>query len=115
MKHLVHGRKFGRRAGQRKAFLKGLTRALIARGRIETTVERAKETRRIAEKLVTIAKKDSLANRRRVIRWLDKDLCKKLFTDISPRYKERPGGYTRITRTGSRAGDQAEKAVLEFV
>lgn len=115
MRHKKQGRKFGRVRNQRKALLKGLTRSLIQHERIETTVPRAKETRRIVEKLVTSAKKETLASRREIARVLGRDLTKKLFSDVSPRYKDRPGGYTRIIRTRRRIADWAEMAILEFV
>lgn len=90
--------------------------SLIEHERITTTLPKAKEVRRIAERLVTSGKTDSLAARRRVGRWVAKrSLVSKLFDDIGPRFKDRPGGYTRILKLGPRQGDGAEQAILEFV
>jgi len=109
-------RKLGRATEHRMAMLRGLTTYLLEHGRIETTVTRAKEVRALAEKMITIAKEPTLANRRRVLAFVTKeDVVKKLFDEIAPEYASRPGGYTRITRTGPRRGDAAEMCVIELV
>jgi large subunit ribosomal protein L17 len=98
------------------AMLRGLTTYLLEHGRIETTVTRAKEVRSLAEKMITIAKEPTLANKRRVLAFVTKeDVVKKLFDEIAPEYTSRPGGYTRIMRTGPRRGDAAEMCVIELV
>ena len=109
-------RKLGRASDHRMAMLRGLTTYLLEHGRIETTVTRAKEVRSLAEKMITIAKQPTLANRRRVLAFVTKeDVVKKLFDEIAPEYASRPGGYTRIIRTGPRRGDAAEMCVIELV
>jgi large subunit ribosomal protein L17 len=98
------------------AMLRGLVTYLLENGRMETTVTRAKEVRSLAEKMITIAKEPTLANRRRVLAFVTKeDVVKKLFDEIAPQYASRPGGYTRILRTGPRRGDAAEMCVIELV
>ena len=109
-------RKLGRATDVRMAMLRGLTTYLLEHGRIETTVTRAKEVRSLAEKMITIAKEPTLANRRRVLAFVTKeDVVKKLFDEIAPEYASRPGGYTRITRLGPRRGDAAEMCIIELV
>jgi len=109
-------RKLGRASDHRMAMLRGLTTYLLEHGRIETTVTRAKEVRSLAEKMITIAKQPTLANKRRVLAFVTKeDVVKKLFDEIAPEYASRPGGYTRIVRTGPRRGDAAEMCVIELV
>ena len=103
-------RKLGRTTAQRKAMLRQLTTDLLEKGRIETTVTRAKEVQPIAEKMITLGKGGTLADRRRALAFMTK-----LFKEIAPSYAERNGGYTRITRIGVRRGDAAEKAVIELV
>lgn len=116
MRHLSGYRKLGRDSAHRWSMLRGLSTALVLHERVETTLARAKELRSIVEKCVTCGKKDSVAARRKVSRVLSrKDAVKKLFTDLAVRFKERPGGYTRILRCGSRAGDGASLALIEFV
>lgn len=118
MRHRVRGRKLGRTSAPRKALIRGLARSLILNeeGRITTTVPKAKELRPFVEKLVTLAGDDADHNRRRALRLLpDKEAVNQLFEEIGPRYKERPGGYTRIMRTDKRLGDKGEKAIIEFV
>lgn len=110
------GRTLGRRADHRKAMVKNLAEALIAHGRIETTVTRAKEVRSYIEKLITKAREGSLHARRLIVARLHtEDAAKKLFEEIAPKYASRPGGYTRVIKTGPRRGDAVELAVLEFV
>jgi len=109
-------RKLGKTSTQRKALLRQLATDLLANGKIETTFCRAKEVQPVAEKLVTLAKKGGLANYRRALSYLTKeDVAKKLFDEIGPKYQDRNGGYTRVTRTGARRGDAAETAVIELV
>jgi large subunit ribosomal protein L17 len=107
---------FSRKSGPRKALLKGMVESLMEHGRIATTVDRAKEVRRHAEKAITLGKKGDLATRRLLLaRYPNKDVVESIITDISPRFKTRPGGYTRIIKIGRRPGDTAEMAFLEFV
>src|SRR5262245_8443591 len=117
MRHLKAGRKLGRNATHRMALMRNLTRALIEHGRIITTVEKAKEARRLVEKLITQAKKGTLHARRLVLARLpDRDAVHKLFEEIAPRYKDRPGGYTRvIKRHERRLGDAGRTAFLELL
>ena len=109
-------RKLGRATDHRMAMLRGMVTFLLENGRIETTVTRAKEVRSLAEKMITIAKEPSLANKRRAFAFITKeDVVKKLFDEIAPLYAERNGGYTRITRTGPRRGDAAEMCIIELI
>ena len=109
-------RKLGKNSTQRKALLRQLATDLLNNGRLETTFCRAKEVQPVAEKLITLAKKGGLANYRRALAYMTKeDVAKKLFDEIGPKYAERNGGYTRVTRTGARRGDAAETAVIELV
>ena len=109
-------RKLGRTTDHRMAMLRGLVTYLLEHGRIETTVTRAKELRSLAEKMITIAKEPTLHNKRRVLAFVtSEDVVKKLFDEIAPSYKDRPGGYTRIIRTGPRRGDAAEMCIIELV
>lgn len=109
-------RKLGRPSDQRRAMLRNLTTALLEHGKIETTVTRAKEVRRMADKMVTLGKRGDLHARRQALSYItNEDVVKKLFSDIAPGYEERQGGYTRIYRIGPRRGDNAEMAVLELV
>lgn len=116
----MHNRKgfnrLGRKASHRKALHRNMVTSLIKYERIETTQAKAKEIRRTAEKLVTRAKVDSVHNRRIAAKTLyEKDVLNKLFTEVGPRFTERPGGYTRILKLGKRAGDAADMVILEFV
>lgn len=116
MRHRVAHRKLGRTTPHRIALLRNLAASLIARERIRTTVAKAKELRPFVEKLVTLGKKDSLHARRRALSILpQKGAVKKLFSEISPRFSERPGGYTRILKLAPRQGDGADMAFIEFV
>lgn len=119
MRHHNANRKFGREAGQRTALIRGLLKSLIAHGRIETTEARAKEIRSRIEKLVTKAKKGDVSARRIIASRLGNSdaAAKKLITDIAPKYKDRNGGYTRITKLGARSarGDAGKIAVIEFI
>ena len=117
MRHGVDGRKLGRTNAQRKALYRSLVIALFAHERIHTTTPKAKEARRLAERLITFAKRGDLAARRHVARILhDKGAVQKLFAELGPRYASRPGGYTRVLKLGRwRKGDTAELALLELV
>jgi large subunit ribosomal protein L17 len=117
MRHLKAGRKLGRNAPHRLALMRNLARALFEHGRIITTVEKAKEARRFIEKLITLAKKNTLHARRLALARLpDRDAVDKLFKDIAPRFHDRPGGYTRvIKRHQRRLGDGGRTAFLELL
>ena len=116
MRHRVHGRKLGRTSAHRKALFRNQLTALFTHERIITTVAKAKELRPIAERMVTAARTGTLAARRRVATMVqDKEIARRLFEEIAPRFADRPGGYTRIMRLGRRHGDNAELAIIEFV
>ena len=109
-------RKLGRNTAQRTAMLRAMVTFLLEKGKIETTVTRAKEVSSMAEKMITISKDNTLANKRLVMKFVTKeDVTKKLFDEIGPKYKDRNGGYTRITKIGPRRGDAAETAIIELV
>ena len=116
MRHAIAHRKLGRSPGHRKALLRNMMNALVRSERIETTVAKAKEVRRIADRLVTLGKKDSTHARRRAFSLLsDKRNTEKIFATLAKRFAGREGGYTRIVRTGYRAGDGSEMAILEYL
>jgi large subunit ribosomal protein L17 len=116
MRHRVSGRKFGLPSDQRRALLKGLVRALVTHGAIQTTETRAKDVRCIVEKVITTAKTNDLHSRRQARRLLnDESMVKVLFDNVAPQFANRPGGYTRITKIGFRRGDAAPMVKLEFV
>ena len=116
MRHLKSGRKLNRTSSHRKAMLSNMTASLIEHEFIKTTLPKAKELRRVAEPLITLAKNDSVANRRLAFSRLRNDLAVgKLFAELGPRYNERPGGYMRILKCGFRAGDAAPMAIVELV
>jgi large subunit ribosomal protein L17 len=116
MRHRVSFRKLSRTHEHRRALLRNLVTSLFLHERIETTVAKAKEARRVAERMITFAKRGDLSARRHVDSYLfDEDATKKLFDTIAPWYKERPGGYTRILRKGRRLGDAGEIAIFELV
>jgi large subunit ribosomal protein L17 len=109
-------RKLGKTSTQRKAMLRQLVTDLLENGKVETTFYRAKEIQPVVEKMITLGKKAGLANYRRALAFITKeDVAKKLFDEIAPKYAERNGGYTRVTRTGARRGDAAEMAIIELV
>jgi len=109
-------RKLGKTSTQRKALLRQLVTDLLRNGKIETTFYRAKEVQPVVEKMITLGKKNGLANYRKALAFItDEDVANKLFKEIAPKYAERNGGYTRVTRTGARRGDAAEMAVIELV
>ncbi len=110
------GPRFGGSPAHQRHMMANLTSALINQGRVETTVAKAKAVRPLAEKMITKARVDGAHNRRMVRRTItDRDTLTKLFTEVAPRYAERPGGYTRITKIGPRRGDGAEMAIIELV
>ncbi len=116
MRHAVKGRKLGRTTSHREALFRNQLQSLVEKEKIVTTLPKAKELRPIAEKVITRGKHGSLHDRRWVLRWvLKRDLVKKVFDEIAPRFTERPGGYLRIVKLGPRQGDGAEMAVLELV
>ena len=110
-------RKLGRDSKHRRSMLANLTKAVIMNERIETTVDRAKETRKFVDKMITYGKNGDLVSRRKAYAFLhnDKDAVKKLFDELAPRYKERNGGYTRILKKENRRGDDALVVILELV
>jgi large subunit ribosomal protein L17 len=116
MRHRKSGRKFSRTSAHRKAMFRNMTASLVGHELIKTTLPKAKELRRVAEPLITLAKKDSVANRRLAFSRLRDDAAvAKLFNELGPRYNERPGGYLRILKCGFRAGDNAPMAFVELV
>jgi len=116
MRHRHTGRYLGRPTAHREALLRNLAISLIQHEVIKTTLPKAKELRRVAEPLITLAKQDSVANRRLAFdRTRSKQAVGKLFSELGPRYLERPGGYTRILKCGHRAGDKAPMAFIELV
>jgi large subunit ribosomal protein L17 len=116
MRHLKSGRKLNRDSAHRKAMFRNMASSLFANEIIKTTVPKAKELRRVAEPLITLAKEDSVAHRRLAFdRLRDRDVVTKLFNELGPRYAERPGGYLRIMKCGFRAGDNAPMAYVELV
>jgi large subunit ribosomal protein L17 len=116
MRHRKSGRQLNRNSSHRKAMFSNMTNSLLDHEIIKTTLPKAKELRRVAEPLITLAKEDSVANRRSAFASLrDKKMVGKLFNELAPRYKERPGGYTRILKCGFRSGDAAPMAYIELV
>ena len=109
-------RKLGRTSAHRSAMLRGMVTYLLEKGSIETTVTRAKEVRAMAEKMITLGKEDTLHNKRQALAYITKeDVVKKLFDEISPKYKDVNGGYCRIIKTGPRRGDAAEMCIIELI
>jgi large subunit ribosomal protein L17 len=116
MRHQRAGRKLGRDAAHRKALYANLTASLIEHGRIKTTVAKAKEVRPVAEEMITLGRRGDVAARRHALKFLrSQDVVHKLFSDVGPRFVDRPGGYSRIVKLGPRQGDAAEMAYLELV
>ena len=110
----LKNRKLGRTSDQRKAMLRAMVTYLLENGQIKTTVTRAKEVAPVAEKMITLAKKNDLASYRQALGFITKeDVAKKLFQEIGPKYAERNGGYTRIVRIGPRRGAAAEQALIQ--
>ena len=109
-------RKLGKPTDQRKAMLRAMVTDLLENGQIKTTVTRAKEVAPLAEKMITLAKKNNLATYRQALAFITKeDVAKKLFDEIGPKYADRDGGYTRIVKIGPRRGDAAEMAIIQLV
>ena len=116
MRHRINRRKLNVTSSHRLAMLRNMTNSLLKHELIKTTLPRAKELRRVAEPLITLAKTPSLANRRLAFaRLRDRDMVTKLFNELGPRYQTRPGGYTRILKFGFRQGDNAPMALVELV
>jgi large subunit ribosomal protein L17 len=116
MRHRNSGRQLNRNSSHRKAMFSNMAISLFDHEVIKTTLPKAKELRRVAEPLITLAKKDSVANRRIAFsRMRDNGVVNKLFTDLGPRYQDRPGGYMRILKCGFRPGDKAPMAYVELV
>lgn len=113
MRHGKSGRRLGRNSSHRKAMFRNMATSMLKHETIKTTLPKAKELRRVVEPLITLAKEDSVANRRLAFdRLRDKEVVGKLFSDIGPRFKARPGGYLRILKTGPRPGDAAPMAIV---
>ena len=113
---MAGSRKLGRATANRMAMLRAMVTFLLEKGKIETTVTRAKEVRSMTEKMITIAKSGDLHAKRQVLSFVTKeDVAKKLFDEIAPKYAERNGGYTRIVKIGPRRGDAAETAIIELI
>ena len=109
-------RKLGRASDHRDAMLRNLVTSLLENGKIETTVEKAKETRCMAEKMITLGKTNTLHSRRQALSYITKeDVVSKVFAELAPKYADRNGGYTRILKLGPRRGDAAEMAIIELV
>ena len=116
MRHKVRGRKFGRERDHRRLLMKNLVTSLVEHGRINTTQTKAKELRGLAERLITYGKKDTIHHRRLAYKVLqNRDLVKKVFDELAPRYLSTEGGYTRVLKNGYRKGDCAPMAIIEFV
>lgn len=116
MRHRKSGTNLGRDTAHREAMLRNMSSSLFKHELIRTTLPKAKELRRVAEPLITLAKEDSVANRRQAFdRLRDKEMVGKLFNELGPRYQNRPGGYLRILKCGSRPGDNAPMAFVELV
>ncbi len=116
MRHMKSGRKLNRNSAHRKAMFRNMASSLFEHEVIKTTVPKAKELRRVAEPLITLAKEDSVAHRRLAFaRLRNREVVTKLFNELGPRYVDRPGGYLRILKCGYRAGDQAPMAYVELV
>ncbi len=116
MRHRKSGRYFNRNSSHRKAMLQNLAASLLEHESIVTTLAKAKELRRVVEPLITLAKEDSVANRRLAFaRLRNRTVVTKLFNEVAPVFKQRPGGYTRVLKYGHRAGDSAPMAIIELV
>jgi large subunit ribosomal protein L17 len=116
MRHAVQSRRFDRPTDQRQALFRGLVTSLLKHEQIKTTEAKAKAVRPLAEKVITLGKSGTLANRRRVLGYVyDKDVTSKVFGELAERYSARPGGYTRIVKLGPRLGDGAPQVILELI
>ena len=115
MRHLKAGKRLGRTSAHRSALYRNMVAELIKRDRIETTDAKAKELRRIADRMVTLGKQGTLAARHRAVAYVrSRDVVSRLFDEVAPRFADRPGGYTRVTKLGVRRGDAAPMSVIEF-
>ena len=113
---MAGSRKLGRPTDHRNAMLRGMVTYLIENGQIETTVTRAKEVQAMAEKMITIAKDNSLHSKRQVYSYITKEsVAKKMIEEVAPKYADRKGGYTRVIKTGPRRGDAAEMCIIELI
>ena len=113
---MAYYRKLGRKTSHRNLMLRNLTTDVLRYGKITTTVTRAKETRRMVEKMITLGKRGDLSARRAALAYItDEEVVKNLFSEIAPKYAERHGGYTRITKLGERRGDSAPMSILELI
>ena len=113
---MANYRKLGRKTSHRNLMLRNLTTDVLRYGKITTTVTRAKETRRMVEKMITLGKRGDLSARRAALAYItDEEVVKNLFSEIAPKYAERNGGYTRITKLGERRGDSAPMSILELI
>lgn len=113
---MAGSRKLGRASDHRQAMLRAMVTFLLEKGKIETTVTRAKEVRAMTEKMITLGKTNDLHSKRQALAYITKEsVVKKLFDEISPKYKDQNGGYTRIVKIGPRRGDAAEMAIIELV
>ena len=116
MRHRVKGRQLSRKSSHRRALMRNMATALFRHGRIETTTAKAKELRPYAERLITLAKRGDLHARRLAAQKIqDHEVLSRLFADIAPKFAQRPGGYTRILKLGTRQGDAADMALIELV
>ncbi len=116
MRHRNKGKQLNRNSSHRKAMFKNMAVSMMRHELIKTTLAKAKELRRVVEPLITLAKKDSVANRRLAFaRLRDREVVTKLFNELGPRYRERPGGYLRVLKCGFRVGDKAPMAIVELV
>lgn len=116
MRHRKSGRRFGRTSSHRKAMFQNMVNSILRHEMIKTTLAKAKDLRRYAEPLITLAKEDSVSKRRLAFaRLRDDEIVAKLFNEIGPRFKSRPGGYLRILKCGERKGDSAPMAIVELV
>jgi large subunit ribosomal protein L17 len=116
MRHKLDGKRLGKPTDQRIALLRALVSAVLWHGKVDTTETRAKAARSLAEKMITLAREDTVHHRREARKFLvDRDLVAHLFVNVGPQYRERVGGYSRVTRTGTRRGDAAATARLELI
>ena len=116
MRHRKAGKRLGRTTSHRKAMVRNMVTSLLDHERIVTTLAKAKEVRRVADKMITLGKRGDLHARRQALSFIrDKNVVAKLFSDLKDEYMDRPGGYTRIIQTGNRLGDAAPMAILELV
>ena len=116
LRHKISGKQFGRASGPRRAMFRIMVTDLLRHGQIKTTIAKAKAIRPLTEKMVTLGKSGTLHDRRQAAAFItDKSVLKTVFDDIAPRFQERNGGYTRITRLGVRPGDAAEMALIELI